>query len=134
MSHQTDKQQRPFLCARALAKSAAAITVKIWGVVSNERAILAIFVGQRYRSAIGPGPAKLLRINRGHWTIEDRRHYVIHLNCDEHRSRIRTGHGPENAACLRPATRPEWGRTNLPNPPNGDEPSPATKADGRRAR
>lgn len=60
MSHQTDKQQRPFLCARALAKSAAAITVKIWGVVSNERAILAIFVDQRYRSAIGPAAASNL--------------------------------------------------------------------------
>jgi predicted transposase YbfD/YdcC len=39
--------------------------------------------------------------NRGHWTIENRCHYVIDRNFDEGRSRIRTGHGPENVTRLR---------------------------------
>ena len=47
------------------------------------------------------GPKRLLEINRGHWTIENRCHYVIGWNFDEDRSRIRTGHGPENVSRLR---------------------------------
>lgn len=46
-------------------------------------------------------PERLLAINRGHWAIENRCHYVIDWNYDEDRSRIRTGHGPENMSRLR---------------------------------
>jgi len=46
-------------------------------------------------------PQRLLTINRGHWAIENRCHYVIDWNYDEDRSRIRTGHGPENMSRLR---------------------------------
>jgi hypothetical protein len=42
-----------------------------------------------------------LAINRGHWTIENRCHYVLDWNFDEDRCRIRTGHGPENISRLR---------------------------------
>jgi predicted transposase YbfD/YdcC len=45
-------------------------------------------------------PARLLRINRGHWAIESC-HYMIDWNYDEDRSRIRTGYGPENITRLR---------------------------------
>jgi len=45
-------------------------------------------------------PARLLAINRGHWRIESA-HYIIDWNYDEDRSRIRTGHGPENITRLR---------------------------------
>ncbi len=38
---------------------------------------------------------RLLTINRGHWTIQSV-HNIIDWNYDENRSRIRTGHGPEN--------------------------------------
>lgn len=47
------------------------------------------------------GPKRLLEINRGHWTIENRCHYVIDWNFDEDRCRIRTGYGPENVSRLR---------------------------------
>lgn len=44
---------------------------------------------------------RILKVNRGHWTIENGCHYVIDWNYDEDRSRIRTGHGPENMTRLR---------------------------------
>ena len=46
-------------------------------------------------------PAKVLKINRSHWTIENSCHYIIDWNYDEDRSTIRTGYGPENMTRLR---------------------------------
>jgi predicted transposase YbfD/YdcC len=46
-------------------------------------------------------PQQILKINRAHWHIENRCHYVIDWNFDEDRSRIRKGHGPENVSRLR---------------------------------
>ncbi len=46
-------------------------------------------------------PERLLKTNRGHWTIENSCHYIIDWNYDEDRGRIRTGHGPENVTRLR---------------------------------
>lgn len=46
-------------------------------------------------------PERILNINRGHWTIENSCHYILDWNYDEDRSRIRTGHGPENITRLR---------------------------------
>lgn len=43
----------------------------------------------------------VLNTNRGHWVIENGCHYVIDWNFHEDRSRIRTGHGPENVTRLR---------------------------------
>lgn len=45
--------------------------------------------------------AQVLRDNRQHWCIENSCHYIIDWNFDEDRSRIRTGHGPENITRLR---------------------------------
>ena len=45
-------------------------------------------------------PQRLLTLNRGHWTIEAT-HYILDWSFDEDRSRIRTGHGPENMTRLR---------------------------------
>ncbi len=45
--------------------------------------------------------AHVLQDNRGHWSIENSCHYIIDWNYDEDRSRIRTGHGPENMTRLR---------------------------------
>jgi predicted transposase YbfD/YdcC len=44
---------------------------------------------------------RLLTINRGHWCIENKCHYIIDWNFDEDRSRIRKGYGPENITRLR---------------------------------
>ena len=46
-------------------------------------------------------PQRVLATNRGHWTIENSCHYIIDWNYHEDRSRIRTGHGPENITRLR---------------------------------
>jgi len=46
-------------------------------------------------------PQQVLKVNRGHWTIENSCHYIIDWNYDEDRSRIRKGHGPENMTRLR---------------------------------
>ena len=53
------------------------------------------------RPASEASPQRLLQINRGHWTIENRCHYIIDWTYDEDRGRIRTGHGPENITRLR---------------------------------
>jgi predicted transposase YbfD/YdcC len=47
------------------------------------------------------GAQSVLATNRGHWSIENSCHYIIDWNYDEDRSRIRTGHGPENMTRLR---------------------------------
>jgi predicted transposase YbfD/YdcC len=44
---------------------------------------------------------QVLRDNREHWSIENSCHYILDWNYDEDRSRIRTGHGPENITRLR---------------------------------
>ena len=44
---------------------------------------------------------RILKINRGHWGIENCCHYILDWNYDEDRSRIRTGYGPENMTRLR---------------------------------
>jgi predicted transposase YbfD/YdcC len=43
----------------------------------------------------------VLTTNRGHWSIENKCHYIIDWNYDEDRGRIRTGYGPENITRLR---------------------------------
>jgi len=61
---------------------------------------LQISYGLTSRPSEEAGPQRVLRVNRGHWVIESC-HYMIDWNYDEDRSRIRTGHGPENITRLR---------------------------------
>ena len=46
-------------------------------------------------------PARLLRIRRSHWGIENRLHYVRDVTLGEDASQIRTGAAPEVMATLR---------------------------------
>lgn len=46
---------------------------------------------------------KLLALNRGHWGIENKLHWVRDVVFDEDRSRIRTNHGPQQLATARNA-------------------------------
>lgn len=46
-------------------------------------------------------PRKLLRLIRGHWTIENKVHYVRDVTFDEDRSQVRTGAIPQTMATLR---------------------------------
>lgn len=45
--------------------------------------------------------AQLLKYNRGHWSIENRLHYVRDWTFDEDRSKVRTKKGPRMMAGLR---------------------------------
>ncbi len=46
-------------------------------------------------------PSRLLELNRGHWGIENRPHYVRDVSFAEDRSRLRTGQAPQILAALR---------------------------------
>jgi predicted transposase YbfD/YdcC len=46
---------------------------------------------------------KLLALNRGHWGIENRLHWVRDMVFEEDRCRIRTNHGPQLLATARNA-------------------------------
>lgn len=46
-------------------------------------------------------PEDVLQDNRGHWSIENKCHYIIDWNYDEDRSRIAKGYGPENMTRIR---------------------------------
>ena len=46
-------------------------------------------------------PAKLLRLVRGHWSIENKLHWVRDVTFDEDRCQIRTGAAPQVMAALR---------------------------------
>ncbi len=48
-------------------------------------------------------PERLLALNRGHWSIENRLHWVRDVIFDEDRCQVRKGHGPQVLACLRNA-------------------------------
>jgi predicted transposase YbfD/YdcC len=46
-------------------------------------------------------PARLLKLNRGHWGIENSLHYVRDVTFDEDRSQIRTLNAPEVMASIK---------------------------------
>jgi hypothetical protein len=46
-------------------------------------------------------PGELADILRGHWTVEDRLHWVRDVVFDEDRSQVRTGNGPQVMTSLR---------------------------------
>ena len=46
-------------------------------------------------------PSQLLALNRGHWGVENRLHWVRDVTFDEDRSQVRKGHGPQVLAAIR---------------------------------
>jgi len=46
-------------------------------------------------------PARLLELNRGHWAIENKLHWVRDVTFDEDRSQVRTGTTAHAMATLR---------------------------------
>lgn len=62
---------------------------------------LEIAYGLTRRTPAQADPQRVLQVNRGPWTIENRCHSLLDWNYDEDRSRIHTGHGPENITRLR---------------------------------
>jgi predicted transposase YbfD/YdcC len=71
------------------------ITVKKTGAQTHE-----IALGITSRTPQQASPQRVLKVNRGHWSVESV-HYIIDWNYDEDRSRIRIGFGPENITRLR---------------------------------
>lgn len=67
----------------------------------SARQSMELALGVTSRTPEQANPAALLRINRGHWAIENSCHHVLDTTWDEDRCRIRTGHGPENTSRLR---------------------------------
>ncbi len=49
-------------------------------------------------------PARLLELNRGHWSIENRTHYVRDVSFKEDRSRLRSGNAPQLLTAFRNLT------------------------------
>jgi predicted transposase YbfD/YdcC len=60
------------------------------------------FITSASRALAGAG--QLLKWARGHWSIENRSHYVRDVTMGEDSSRIRKGSGPQVIAALRNAT------------------------------
>lgn len=54
-----------------------------------------------HRGTSGQAAQKLLRLVRGHWTIENRLHWVRDVTFDEDRSQVRRKNGPRVMATLR---------------------------------
>lgn len=52
-------------------------------------------------SATKATPSRLLALNRGHWGIENRLHWVRDVTFDEDRSQVRKGAGAQAMAALR---------------------------------
>ncbi len=69
--------------------------------IKTGKTSLEIAYGLTSRPPERASPQHVLKVNLGHWTIENSCHYILDGNYDEDRSRIRTGHGPENITRLR---------------------------------
>jgi predicted transposase YbfD/YdcC len=69
------------------------------GTVSNETRYFITSAPTKLANA-----GQLLRWARGHWSIENRSHYVRDVTFGEDASRVRKGSGPEVMAALRNAT------------------------------
>ena len=61
------------------------------------------------------GPARLLALWRGHWSIENRLHWVRDVTFDEDRCQARTGAGPQVLAALRSTAIAALRRAGHPN-------------------
>ncbi len=66
------------------------------GKSTHERAVLITS-----RPPDKASPADLLAANRGHWSIENRSHWVRDVTFDEDRCQIRTGRAPRMMVILR---------------------------------
>jgi predicted transposase YbfD/YdcC len=64
-------------------------------------ASLEIAYGITSRPPEQANPQRLLKVDRGHWVIENGCHYILDWTFDEDRSRTRTGYGPANMTRLR---------------------------------
>lgn len=70
--------------------------------VKKEKTMTEVVYGITSQSPDKASPEKLLQQNRGHWSIENKIHWVLDVTFDEDRSQIsRNLHGPMVITCLR---------------------------------
>ena len=81
---------------RQVARLTRTVTVRKTGKTTHEVVYLITDL-----SAIQASPRRLLDLVRGHWSIENRLHYVRDVSFGEDRSRLRTGSAPQILAALR---------------------------------
>ena len=74
------------------------MTIKKTGDVRQE-----VVYGMTSLTPIQAPPGRLLRLLRGHWTIENRSHYVRDVTFSEDVCRVRTGGSGQVLAALRNA-------------------------------
>ena len=72
---------------------------KASGLVQTERVY-----GMTSLSRAAAGPTRLLRLVRGHWSIENKSHYVRDVTFGEDKSQVRVGNLPQVLAALRNAS------------------------------
>ena len=82
------------------AKQVACVEREVFEVSKNTTRIERVYLISSQTRAQA-GPAQLLALNRGHWGIENRLHYVRDMAYDEDRCRARKGNSPRALACLR---------------------------------
>ena len=54
-----------------------------------------------FLSSLAPDAARLLRVARGHWAIENNLHWMLDMHFDEDHCRVRKDHAPLNLATVR---------------------------------
>ena len=79
-----------------VAQLSRTVTVRRTGKITEEVVYLLTDLTPALAS-----PGRLLELNRGHWGIENRLHYVRDVSFAEDRSRLRTGQAPQILAALR---------------------------------
>jgi Transposase DDE domain len=66
-----------------------------------KRPRIEVVFGVTSLAAASASPARILELNRGHWSIENRLHYVRDWTFDEDRCRVRKRHAAQTLAALR---------------------------------
>lgn len=82
------------------AKQVCAIRRETTHLVSNKFTTETVY-GITSLEAQRANPERLLEASRGHWSIENRLHYVRDVTFDEDRSRVRRGVGAQVMASIR---------------------------------
>lgn len=82
------------------AQQVFAVQREITQIKSNKKSIETVY-GITSLPQENAMPELLLEYNRGHWSIENKVHYVRDVTFDEDRSQVRTKQGPQVMASLR---------------------------------
>ncbi len=91
--------QVSFPCAQQIFSIERLFTDYLGNIKSSEK-----IVGITSLSQNQAGPDRLLDLNRKHWTIENKIHYVRDVSMNEDASRIRKGNGPRLMATFKNLT------------------------------